>query len=593
MKNISTISILIITAVLLFFLLPVFAQSLQVKKVGNQNFVIEKVNSKIVRIFPSYGSAGLLKKENIRTQNLINDNLTSINWTLKFSASGKVFKDISFANPVVGYIVTELGAVYKTTDGGDTWTLKMNLGFPYYWYGVDALTPDTVVISGFNNQGDIHSGVIRWSFDGGNTWTNDIVLTVPTAGVGWLTRIHFFDQNNGIVSNEFSGGFYYTTTGGKDSTAWTYVLVNSDLGWFAGNIDADANGNVYTTGIHFAHSNDFGVNWTSGPSVDPTFDGGVDFNDNDLQKGMTGGGEISPSVLGWVHKTDDGGSTWSARLNTFPFPIRAVNYFSDSLAFAFGGSINQDQGAIYSTTDEGTTWNLDISTNAEMFSFDYQPVSADSVVMWSVGSTGGSSGYIGKAYMTRLPNPSIVPVELTQFSADLLNGNVLLNWTTATETNNEGFEIQRKANNLFFIPIGNINGHGTTTEPQYYSFTDKNLELGVYTYRLKQVDFNGTFKYSKEIEVHVNAPSKFSLSQNYPNPFNPTTRIEYTIPKDGFVNLGIFNSLGQKIANLVNGNMKAGRYRATFNAGEFSSGVYYYRLESGSKIIVKKMIVLK
>jgi photosystem II stability/assembly factor-like uncharacterized protein len=105
--------------------------------------------------------------------------IRDLTWTLKFSAPGKVFKDVSFANADVGYIVTELGVVYKSVDGGDSWTSVMNLGFPYYWYGVHALSPDTVVISGFNNQGAITEGVIRWTFDGGTTWGSDIVLNIP------------------------------------------------------------------------------------------------------------------------------------------------------------------------------------------------------------------------------------------------------------------------------------------------------------------------------------------------------------------------------------------------------------------------------
>ena len=106
-------------------------------------------------------------------------------WSLRFSVTGKVFKDVYFVNPQVGYLVTELGAVYKTTDGGAGWQTKLNLGFPYYWYGVDALSPDTVVIAGFNDQGNISTGVVRWSYDGGNTWGQDIVLRIPALQDGW------------------------------------------------------------------------------------------------------------------------------------------------------------------------------------------------------------------------------------------------------------------------------------------------------------------------------------------------------------------------------------------------------------------------
>ncbi len=381
----------------LFVPIFVYSQNIQLKtERDNKKIIIQQREADIIKVIPSSG-INFKPEFNIeKSPDIILDKTNSFNWELKFSATGKVFKDVSFATPLVGYIVSELGAVYKTTNGGDNWTNVMNIGFPYYWYGVDALTADTVVISGFNNQGNIHSGVVRWSFDGGNTWTNDIVLNIPN-GVGWLSRIHFFDSNRGIVSAEFSGGMHYTTNGGKDTTSWSYVQVNSDLGWFAGNIDTDTSGNIFTTGIHFAHSSDYGANWTSGPSADNVFDGGVDFLD-DLLAGLTGGGQISAPVSGWTHKSTDGGQSWSQRLYSYPYPIRAVKLFNDTLGLAFGGNLYQEAGGIYITTDGGLNWNLDINTAAEMFSYNVITTSPSSMDVWCVGSTGGSTGFIGKLY---------------------------------------------------------------------------------------------------------------------------------------------------------------------------------------------------
>ncbi len=341
-------------------------------------------------------------------------------WVLKFSMTGKVFKDVSFSNPQTGYVVTELGAVYKTTDGGGTWQAKLNLGFPYYWYGVDALTADTVVIAGFNNQGNISTGVVRWSYDGGNSWGQDIVLRIPS-GVGWLDRVHFFNRDTGIVMASFSGGVHYTTNGGKDTNSWTYVQVNQDLGWFAGNVDAQRSGDVYATGIHFAHSTDFGLTWSSMPSADFTFDGGVDFLDDNRLFGWTGGGEISPSVEGWIHRTTDGGQTWSSRLNTFAYPIRALQFFTENLGLAVGGNVYGEVGGIHSTTDGGLTWTLDVSTNAEMFSIDTIRVSNDSIDIWCAGSTGGSTGFVGKLYKARAYFPS-GPTGVTGGGEDAIAG---------------------------------------------------------------------------------------------------------------------------------------------------------------------------
>jgi hypothetical protein len=195
---------------------------------------------------------------------------------------------------------------------------------------------------------------------------------------------------------------------------------------------------------------------------------------------------------------------------------------------------------------------------------------------------------------------SIVPVELMNFSARVNNGSVNLNWSTATETNNYGFEILRSAQNDIDNGknIGFVNGNGTTEEPKFYQFTDEDLNAGVYSYRLKQMDFDGTFEYSKVIEVEISSPSKFSLSQNYPNPFNPTTKIKYSIPSVGTqrtvsIQLKVFDILGNEIATLVNEEKSAGNYEVNFEASGFASGIYYYTLNAGSFTETKKMIMIK
>jgi hypothetical protein len=195
----------------------------------------------------------------------------------------------------------------------------------------------------------------------------------------------------------------------------------------------------------------------------------------------------------------------------------------------------------------------------------------------------------------------IVPVELTSFTADVNGAGVSLHWQTATETNNKGFEIERSQHSLVngqkWEKIGYAAGFGTTTEPKTYSFTDNNVTSGAYSYRLKQIDFDGSYSYSNEVEVEVDAPLQFALSQNYPNPFNPTTQIEYSIPQDDYVSLRVYNALGQQVATLVNGIVKAGSHSVSFNAssaaGGLSSGIYYYRIQSDNKVLVKKMMLMK
>jgi hypothetical protein len=189
--------------------------------------------------------------------------------------------------------------------------------------------------------------------------------------------------------------------------------------------------------------------------------------------------------------------------------------------------------------------------------------------------------------------PPIIPVELTSFTAVGNNGVVELNWETATELNNHMFEIERRTETTEFRTIGYVEGAGTTTEPQSYSYSDKNVEVGAYVYRLKQIDFDGTYSYSDEVEVDVTAPLSFNLEQNYPNPFNPSTNIKYSVPESGNVKLSVYNLVGEEVAVLVNGNVEAGNFEVTFDASNLPSGVYLYKLQSANSVQTKKMMLLK
>lgn len=189
--------------------------------------------------------------------------------------------------------------------------------------------------------------------------------------------------------------------------------------------------------------------------------------------------------------------------------------------------------------------------------------------------------------------PDVIPVELSSFTALISGNTVELNWTTATELNNRIFEIERRPVEGQFITIGFVDGNGTTTEAKSYSYIDRNLNTGNYSYRLKQIDFDGTFEYSNEIEVEVLAPNQFSLEQNYPNPFNPSTIIKFSIMEKIEVNLSVYNILGEKIGILVNETKEAGYYEINFNAEKLSSGIYLYQLRAGNNIQTMKMIVVK
>lgn len=190
-----------------------------------------------------------------------------------------------------------------------------------------------------------------------------------------------------------------------------------------------------------------------------------------------------------------------------------------------------------------------------------------------------------------------IPVELASFSASVSDGEVVLSWLTASETNNSGFEVQRKSDSEYET-ISFVEGYGTTTSSQNYSFTDSDVQPGSYTYRLKQIDFDGTFEYSSEVEVDFEVPSEFSLLQNYPNPFNPSTKISFTLPVESHLTLKIFNLLGEEVTTLFNASMSSGFHSINFDASNINSGIYFYQIEAqgidGSSFSeVKKMMLTK
>jgi hypothetical protein len=196
-----------------------------------------------------------------------------------------------------------------------------------------------------------------------------------------------------------------------------------------------------------------------------------------------------------------------------------------------------------------------------------------------------------------MPFSNSIPVELTSFTAIASTGNVVLNWVTATELNNSGFQVEkRKTKNEGgedWETIGFVNGNGTSTETHTYSFADQNPVGGKSYYRLKQIDFDGSFEYSNIVEVDFSLPIEFSLEQNYPNPFNPSTSIQYTISSKQNVQLLVYNVLGKEVAILVNEEKPAGNYEVNFDASKLSSGVYFYQLQAGSFVETKKMILIR
>jgi hypothetical protein len=208
------------------------------------------------------------------------------------------------------------------------------------------------------------------------------------------------------------------------------------------------------------------------------------------------------------------------------------------------------------------------------------------------------SFFSSRALVGEIHYDAVVPVELVSFAASvshLVNGNAVeLTWTTATELNNQGFYVERNVATSDWTSLGFVEGNGTSTETKFYSFTDNNITTGSYNYRLKQVDFDGTFRFYKLNDVvEVSTLLTYNLSQNYPNPFNPTTTIAWQLKNDGLITIKVYDQLGKEVATLVNEEKTAGSYEIEFNATSLASGVYYYRINAGNFVDTKKMILMK
>ena len=203
---------------------------------------------------------------------------------------------------------------------------------------------------------------------------------------------------------------------------------------------------------------------------------------------------------------------------------------------------------------------------------------------------------ISKFSFSGIDGGNPLPVELTSFSA-VINGNkVTLKWSTATEVNNYGFDVERSAVEVHsseWDKIGFVTGHGNSNSPKKYTFTDIPQGGTKFQYRLKQIDTDGKYEYSNVVSVDLEAPSQYSLNQNYPNPFNPSTKITFSIPNDGLVTMKVFDVLGREVASLVNENKIAGNYEVVFNGTGIASGIFICKMSSANFSSSIKMLMLK
>jgi|GEM_PF-2072357 len=286
---------------------------------------------------------------------------------------------------------------------------------------------------------------------------------------------------------------------------------------------------------------------------------------------------------GLIMKSFDAGLIWNTVNASNEYDFNSISSKDQLHIGIYGGKKSDHSPVIMESHNGGLSFGLE-NTSLQLKSINFVTKNVSGLGAWAVGDYG--TIYLNTDWFT--------PVELTSFTASVSHSKVKLNWQTATELNNQGFEIQRKLENSEWITIGFRTGKGTTTEPTAYFYEDDISEISVTKifYKLKQIDFDGTASYSDEVGV-ATQPFDYALLQNYPNPFNPETIIKYEIPQISNVKIEVFDVLGKVIKVLVAEQKTAGRYEIKFDASSLASGIYYYRIKANEFVQTKKMMLIK
>jgi photosystem II stability/assembly factor-like uncharacterized protein len=515
------------------------------------------------------------------------------------------------------------GGIYRSTNGGTSFTnLNQNLTLTQFYRITANPTAPSHILGGTQDNGTQQTyASINWAAafggDGGevafNPFNTNFILGES--------------QNGGLVRSSNGGASWTNATSGittSESVAWVapiiahptesgvfyvarqrlYKTTNNGAAWTP--ISSNINSTSAVRELYISKSDPQILFATSGSRVFKSVNGGVNWTN--LTSGLPArtitSVRIHPSnpdivlltLSGFstnkVYKSTNGGTTWVSIHGNLPdSPVNDLVIYTEDLFGENTYFIANDVG-VFITINNGVDWvELDNGLpNTVIMHLDYHPVNK----MLRAGTHGRG---VYELYID-----ANVPVELMAFTATVISNSVRLNWSTATETNNRGLEVERKLKNEEWMTIGIVGGNGTTTELKNYSFTDDLSDRfyeGKILYRLKQIDYDGTSEYSSVISAEVEyIPSEVALYQNYPNPFNPITNIAFTLPVESSVRLTVYNQLGQEISVITDRNYTPGVYNLTWDAASVTSGVYYYNLDvtdiNGKRSsAVKKLIVLK
>lgn len=524
-------------------------------------------------------------------------------------------EDLGFANNDIGYVVgpAAFGGVNKTTDGGITWFLihlgmgNLNVDFVSdsigYTVGADLIVDKSTDqgkswiqqilnenLTSISTPNDSISYFLGWSHL--YKYSLDELIDFKTIPPGSEEKIFFLTEQIGHLADT-NGDIYKTENGGNkwvktDSTptpvpVYKIEFINPFLGWYISETYLKRTINGGNNWEQFFNSSDFNNfyfldslnGWiVAAGKTYKTSDGGdnweiintsFSFNDIVFKNIDTGF-----AVNGSVYKTTDGGYNWQLVNGATGYYIQLVD---SSMLITW-----KSDGAVFMSPDEGASWNqYDLPDRNFIKFFDRKHG-------YLVGDDGLIYSYL---------DTTIVPVELINFEVKATENQIVIHWTTASELNNKGFEIQRKSFTTDWNAIGFVNGSGTTTNYTEYSFTDTSPKNGKNFYRLKQIDYDGSITYSEIISIDFSPLSIFRLYPNFPNPFNSHTIINFNLPYDSNIELKIFNILGEQADKLIFENLSAGLNKINYSAESLNSGVYFYKISNGEKALIGKMLLIK
>jgi photosystem II stability/assembly factor-like uncharacterized protein len=511
---------------------PKFSSAIKLAKAGNNTYL-------------STNAAGVFKSSNDGDSWFpVNNGITAAN-----------VLDIIISNDSTLYAASWSNFLQRSIDKGETWQTMSNGFTNSYFYSIIEDTSGTLIAG-------TDQGIFR-STNKGTSWQQ-----TATAGNNYSYRLHK-DRQNRIYSMNYGNGIYRTSNKGN---SWTRI----DNGFFSNFVFGfaiDSSNNIYagTRGGGIYKSTNDGATWVllRSSSINNCVVTRIVVAPN--------GHIFATNTEEGVLRSTDNGATWTVLTNGLS-SLRVSPLAINSKGQLYVGT-KTDQ--LYTSTDNGETW-VDISHNLIQTAVQHIIFDKEDNI------------YLATDQSVWKSNPDFIPVELTNFTASVSGNSIDLKWGTATETNNKGFEIERKQEQGEWESITFIPGNGTTTEPKEYTYADNNLSPGSYKYKLIQIDYDSTRKEEKEIEVEINIiPFEYALYQNYPNPFNPTTTIKYSVKEAGIVSLKVYDILGKEIATLVNEIKTPGEYTTTFDASLLSSGIYFYTMQAVGFSATNKFLLLK